>query len=65
MMGGKRDLEARDGSKRQADDSHRRTIESARNLIYDQNYAVNSASVERIVAETSLVPTRVRLFSTS
>jgi hypothetical protein len=37
-------------------------ISSARRIIYEDNYLVNSAAVERILKEESLVPTSVRFF---
>lgn len=43
------------------DNSARRgDVNSARRLIYQQNYQVNSAAVERILRPNSLVPTVVR-----
>jgi hypothetical protein len=62
MMGGKRDLKARNGSKRQDNSEWRDTIDSARALVHEENYAVNSTAVERIIAESSYVPTRVRFY---
>jgi len=40
-------------------------ISSARRIIYEENYRVNSAAVERILKEESLVPTSVGVFSLS
>ena len=37
-------------------------ISSARRIIYEENYRVNSAAVEHILKEESLVPTSVRFF---
>lgn len=55
---------ARDKSQRfslaRVDDTKRRVlISTARNLIYKQNYAINSAAVERLLKPQSLVPTLV------
>src|ERR1700721_1245661 len=36
-------------------------IQSARRLIYEKNYAVDSSAVERLLKEHSLVPTSVRV----
>jgi len=41
---------------RQDDESRRSKISSARKIIYSQGYAVNSAPVETILKEQSLVP---------
>ena len=41
----------------------RNKISSARRIIYEENYRVNSAAVERILKEESLVPTSVGVFS--
>ena len=41
------------------DNAHRGDINSARRLIYQQNYQVNSAAVERILHPNSLAPTVV------
>ena len=40
----------------------RNKISSARRIIYEENYHVNSTAVERILKEESLVPTSVRFF---
>lgn len=61
MMGGKRDLKARVTSERRGSTAHGRIIESARNLVYQKNYAVNSLVVDRITTGMSLVPTRVSI----
>jgi hypothetical protein len=60
MMGGKRDMNARNTQKRANDDPHKYYIETARNHIHGRNYAVNSAAVDRILVGKSLVPTIVR-----
>jgi hypothetical protein len=55
---------ARDMTQRETmartDDIHRRTsINTARQLIYEKNYRVNSAAVENLLRDKSLVPTAV------
>jgi hypothetical protein len=55
---------ARDMTQRETmartDDIHRRTsINTARRLIYEKNYRVNSAAVENLLRDKSLVPTAV------
>jgi hypothetical protein len=42
------------------DRSRQVKVSVARELIYRKNYAVNSEPVERLLKETSLVPTVVR-----
>jgi hypothetical protein len=45
---------------RRLDDAQRRgRVSSARKLIYENNMAVNSAAVERLLQPESLVPTSV------
>jgi hypothetical protein len=45
------------------DDSQRRSkVSAARKLIYEKNLQVNSTAVEKLLRETSLVPTVVRAF---
>jgi hypothetical protein len=42
------------------DDIHRRTsVNTARQLIYEKNFRVNSAAVENLLQDKSLVPTAV------
>ena len=60
MMGGKRDLSARDSQKRLDDDVHKSDIWTAWNQIHKNNYAVNSAAVDNILIGRSLFPTIVR-----
>lgn len=50
-----RDILARD------DDRRRIIVGTARELIYDKNFAVGSAAVERMLKPHSWVPTSVRL----
>ena len=46
------------------DDNQRQSkITSARNLIYEKNYAVDSAAIQRLLKEKSLVPTVVGIYS--
>jgi hypothetical protein len=45
------------------DDNQRRSkVSAARKLIYEKNLQVDSAAVEKLLRETSLVPTAVRAF---
>ena len=45
----------------QVDDENRRhCVVAARRAIYEKNYAVNSKTVNRLLQEDSLVPTKVR-----
>jgi hypothetical protein len=51
----KRDRTMRVSQARVDDDRHRAKIASARSIIYDKGYAVNSKPVENILKEQSLV----------
>ena len=59
-MGKPSDMLRRNSLARVDDNTRRGDINSARRLIYQQNYQVNSAAVERILRPNSLVPTVVR-----
>lgn len=59
-MGGKRDLSARTVRRRPDNNVHQYEVQTARRLIYDKNFAVNSVAVDRILTGKSLVPTTVR-----
>jgi hypothetical protein len=61
-MGMRRDMTQRETLARLDDDHRRRRVADARQFIYDQNNQINSAGVERLLQEHSLVPTEVRLF---
>jgi hypothetical protein len=56
----KSDRKARTQLARVDDDEHKRLISSARNAIYQQNFDVDSAAVERLLKPQSLVPTKVK-----
>jgi hypothetical protein len=58
-MGTKRDMRQRKTLARVDDQARRRKIESARNIIYKKNYAVDSNPVEALLKDQSLVPTFV------
>jgi hypothetical protein len=59
-LGMARDMAQRETMAR-VDDIHRRSsVNTARQLIYEKNYRVNSAAVENILRDKSLVPTAVR-----
>jgi hypothetical protein len=65
LVGTKRDRRNRIKLLR-VDDEHRRfKVSQARKHIYDNNHAIGSAGVERMLQPLSLVPTTVRLLSTS
>jgi hypothetical protein len=63
MVGTKRDRHNRIKLARVDDERCRFMVTQARNAIYQKNYAVDSAPVERILKPQSLVPTSVRLFN--
>lgn len=54
-----RDMAQRVTLARVDDNQRRGTIVSARRLIYERNFSVNSASVEKLLKPLSLVPTLV------
>lgn len=59
-LGMKLDMKQRASLARIDDDARRRKVQIARRIIYEQNYAVNSEGVEKVLKEESLVPTLVR-----
>ncbi|KAI0058498.1 hypothetical protein BV25DRAFT_1810603 [Artomyces pyxidatus] len=56
-LGEPQDMQQRRTLARVDDAKRRSQISSARKIIYEQDFAVNSAAVERILKEESLVPT--------
>jgi hypothetical protein len=58
-MGTVRDMRQRVTLGRVDDDANRRKVETARDIIYKKNYAVDSATVEAILRDESLVPSYV------
>jgi hypothetical protein len=58
-MGTKRDMKRRKTLARIDDDRRRRNVATARSIIYEKHYAVDSQAVENILKEQSLVPTTV------
>jgi hypothetical protein len=48
---------------RRDDMEYRRKVNSAREIIYSKGYTVDSTAVEAILAESSLVPTQVGLYT--
>jgi hypothetical protein len=61
-MGQKQDMQKRINHPRVDDLDRRDRVERARNLIYEQNYAVNSNKVKDLLYKDSLVPTNVCAF---
>ena len=59
-LGMKLDMKQRASLARIDDDARQRKVQIARRIIYEQNYAVNSEGVEKVLKEESLVPTLVR-----
>jgi hypothetical protein len=64
-MGMVQDLKQRETLARVDDDSRQHKVNSARNIIYNKNYAVDSDSVEKLLKEQSLVPTSVGVSSSA
>ncbi len=60
-MGMTQDMKERKTLARVDDDSRRRKVEIAREIIYEKNYAVDNNNVEAILSPESLVPTAVGL----
>jgi hypothetical protein len=59
-LGKARDRQQRLTLRRRDDAQRRSAVASARKLIYEKNYAVDSQGVERLLKAQSLVPTYVR-----
>lgn len=61
-MGTKRDMNFRQSKNQIRVDNlqYRAHVTSARKIIYENNYVVNSVAIDKILKPTSLVPTRVR-----
>lgn len=60
-MGMARDMLQRETMARVDDTRRRNAVDAARRAIYELNFLVNSAAVERMLQDTSLVPTVVRV----
>jgi hypothetical protein len=58
-LGTKLDIKQRETLARVDDDDRRRKVQLAREIIYDENYAVDSNGVEELLKPQSLVPTSV------
>jgi hypothetical protein len=56
------DMTQRVSMARMDDNQRRSKVFAARKLIYEKNLQVNSTAVEKLLRETSLVPTVVRAF---
>jgi hypothetical protein len=57
----RRDMAQRVTLARVDDTGRRNRVAAARETVYEKNYAVNSAAVENLLQEDSLVPTAVCL----
>jgi hypothetical protein len=57
-MGKRQDMKDRDTLARVDNETWRRKIDIAREVIYKRNYAVDSEAVETVLKAESLVPTR-------
>jgi hypothetical protein len=55
----KLDMKQRKSRPRVDNADRKRKVATARRIIYEKNYAVNSEAVERLLKEESLVPTSV------
>jgi hypothetical protein len=62
-MGMVRDMRQRVTLARVDDDANRHRVETARDIIYKKNYAVDSTAVEAILKEELLVPSSVGAMS--
>lgn len=45
---------------REVDDNYHHSVDTARDIIYNRHYAVDSEAVERLLRNESLTPTKVR-----
>jgi hypothetical protein len=61
-LGMPRDIKQQETLARVDDEIRRDKVETARDIIYRQNFAVDGAAVEALLKEQSLVPTSVSLF---
>jgi hypothetical protein len=61
-LGMQRDIKQRETLACVDDKIRRGKVETARDIIYRQNYAVDGAAVDALLKEQSLVPTSVSLF---
>jgi hypothetical protein len=59
LIGTKRDAKQREALARVDNASRQIKVSNARQLIYESNFAVDSAAVERLLKPESLVPTEV------
>src|SRR5277367_5608802 len=59
LIGTKRDAKQMEALARVDNASHQIKVSNARQLIYESNFAVDSAAVERLLKPESLVPTEV------
>jgi hypothetical protein len=60
-MGMKRNMKQRETLARVDDEARRRKVATARDIIYNKNYAVNTNNVETLLMPQSLVPTTVSI----
>jgi len=62
-MGKRQDMKQRKTLARVDDVDRRHRIETAHHLIYEKNYAVDSAAVKRLLGKDCLVPSAVCICS--
>jgi hypothetical protein len=60
LLGTENDMSNRTGKLRKDDDQRRAKVSSARRIIYELQYAIDSKHVENILKEQSYIPTTVR-----
>jgi|HubBroStandDraft_3_1064219.scaffolds.fasta_scaffold527040_1 hypothetical protein len=60
-LGMVRDMQDRVALARVDDHDRQSSVTAARKLIYNENYGVSSAAVERLLKGTSLLPNTVRM----
>lgn len=58
-LGKRLDMKQRLSLARVDNEDRKRKVQTARHIIYEKNYAVNSEAVEKLLKEESLVPTSV------
>jgi hypothetical protein len=61
----KQDMQQRETLARIDDERRRNTVATARDIVYNKNYAVNSKTLQPLLTEQSLVPTSVCLMFVS
>ena len=63
QLGWQIDARTRENKARHDNDEYRWKVDTARDIIYNRHFTVNSEAVETILKEESLVPTKVNIYT--